>query len=113
MQTGIVTDTYLVNYDTCYKHNFKTDAKAAVKFYLELGVDFKYSTEYWGGFILYPQALNPFLKIMESLRETQNIVVFPAFDNDGEESNKPAYLILKIDCSNKYPSGILMSYEKI
>lgn len=85
---------YSINYENSYKNNFRTDVRGAVKFYLE---DIEQSTENFEGFILYPQALNPFLKIMESLRESRNILILPAFDNDELDNiNKPAYLILKI-----------------
>jgi hypothetical protein len=97
---------YKINYETSYRNNFRTDVKSAVKFYLELSTDFKYSTDQWGGFILYPQALNPFLKIMESLGESRNIIIVPGFDND-EGINKPAYLILKLDLESQYPISIL------
>jgi len=97
-----------INYETSYKNNFKTDVKAAVKFYLALSVDFVYSSDNWGGFILYPQALNPFLKIMETIDESRNILILPAFNHDNEMNNSPAYLILKINHEDGYPKSIIM-----
>jgi hypothetical protein len=92
---------YTINYKESYKNNFKTDVKKAVKFYLELYEDFIYDEETFCGFILYPQALNPFLKTMETMGESRNILIFPAF-NQEEEYNSPAYLIIKIDGESKY-----------
>ena len=89
---------YKINYDNCYKNNFKNNVQAAVKFYLELGIDFKFMEDNLGGFILYPQALNPFLRIMETMGESQNIVILPALEGDDSyKSNAPAYMILKLD----------------
>jgi hypothetical protein len=89
---------YNISYETSYKNNFKTDVKAAVKFYLALSVDFVYSSDNWGGFILYPQALNPFLKIMETMGESRNIIILPEFNNDNKDKlNSPAYIIIKIN----------------
>jgi hypothetical protein len=98
---------YKINYEISYANNFRTDVKKAVKFYLALSEDFKYEDSTWGGFILYPQALNPFLKIMESLNESKNIIILPAFNQEAEEINKPAYLILKVDGDAQYPESIL------
>jgi hypothetical protein len=87
---------YKINYQDCYKNNFRNDVKSAVKFYLEIkDIDSRTSLENWAGFILYPQALNPFLKIMESINESKNVLVLPAFNHD-EEVTHPAYLILKM-----------------
>ena len=86
-----------INYDNCYKNNFKNDVSKAVKFCLNQGDEFKSSIGDYVGFILYPHALNPFLRAMEILNEVRNIVILPAYNNDSEEEmNAPAYLILKI-----------------
>jgi hypothetical protein len=92
---------YAINYEQSYKNNFRTDVKKAVKFYLELHEDFKYSEEDFCGFILYPQALNPFLKTMETMGESKNIIILPAY-NQEEDHNSPAYLIIKFDGESKY-----------
>ncbi len=103
---------YKIDYSYCYKNDFKNDVQAAVKFYLayentpiEEGIAY--------GFILYPQALNPFLRIMETMGESQNIVILPATSDYDESAlynnknsvmfvgdihlNKPAYIILRLD----------------
>jgi hypothetical protein len=92
-------DKYIIDYDKSYENNFKNDVRSAVKFYLGLHNDFVGNTFY--GFILYPQALNPFLKIMETMGENKNIMVLPAFNHD-EYNNAPAYLIIKFDGESKY-----------
>lgn len=92
---------YTINYEQLYKNNFRTDVKKAVKFYLELYEDFKYDEENFCGFILYPQALNPFLKTMETMGESKNIMILPAY-NQEEDHNSPAYLIIKLDGESKY-----------
>jgi hypothetical protein len=94
---------YIIKYKDAYANNFKTDVKSAVRFFLndspigrgEEGLI--YGAE---GFILYPQALNPFLKIMETMGESKNIIILPALNK--EENNSPAYLIIKIDGERKY-----------
>jgi len=94
---------YTIDYTESYKNNFKTDVKKAVKFYLELYEDFKYSEEDFCGFILYPQALNPFLKMMETMGESKNIIILPAYNQDDYDNiNLPAYLIIKIDGELKF-----------
>jgi len=79
---------HTINYDNGYKNNFRGDVRGAVLFYL--------SAPDWTELILYPQAINPFLKIMETVNEAKNISIFPAFDNEGEGFSKPAYLVLKM-----------------
>jgi len=87
-----------INYDLCYKNNFKTNVGEAVRFYMNLGIDYKYNIEDFGGFVLYPQALNPFLKIMETMGESRNIIILPGFNNDNEDKvNSPAYIIIKVN----------------
>jgi hypothetical protein len=89
-------EVYLkIDYGECYKNNFKYDVEKALKFYLAQGEEFKYSVDSYGGFVLYPQALNPFLKIMETLGESQNIIILPGYNNDGDIINAPAYVIIK------------------
>lgn len=91
---------YKIDYENSLKNNFRNDVSRAVKFCLNQGDHFKSSIDNYVGFILYPHALNPFLKIMETLNESRNIIILPSFNNDSEEeTNAPAYLILKIDGS--------------
>jgi hypothetical protein len=102
---------YVIDYDNAYENNFKTDVKSAVRFFLNdtpIGREEEgliYGTK---RFILYPQALNPFLKIMETMGESKNIMILPAF-NQEEQHNSPAYLIIKIDGE----SGYVNSFTKI
>lgn len=98
-------EQYNIDYDTYYKRNFKLDVKGAVKVYLNPDKHIATQGSVFG-FILYPQALNPFLRIMESLGESGNIVILPAFDNDGEEINKPAYLVIKISGEDNFITNI-------
>ena len=106
--------TVKIDYESSLKHNFRRDVSGAVKYYLELHThsneEEKISERgyhYELGFILYPQALNPFLKIMETLGETKHIVIIPAFDNDiNEKINEPAYLILKLPLENRMVDSI-------
>ena len=99
---------YSVDYDDCFNHNFKNNVQEAVKFYLGMsdeylfmgGTDDSAQHTTINGFVLYPHALNPFLKIMETLKETRNIIILPSFNNDrndtADDINAPAYLIVKI-----------------
>ena len=105
--TKFIRYAYKIDYDKCYKNNFKNNVEKALKFYLtsednavnyEAGGDSSspeivYKAEATG-FILYPQALNPFLKIMETLKQTNRISILPAYNQDQEEVNLPAYLIV-------------------
>lgn len=106
-----------INYEESYKYNFKKDVKGAVKHYMNdrgleyfdsLGHITEIGEGYLSGLILYPQALNPFLKIMETLGETKNIVILPAFNNDDKELNisQSAYLILKFPLTNKMVNSV-------
>jgi len=98
-----------VDYESALNRNFRGNVQDAVKFYLSIDDDYKYAggseqermyATISHGFILYPQALNPFLRIMETLKETRNIVILPSFNNDNygssDDVNAPAYLILKV-----------------
>jgi hypothetical protein len=97
-----------VNYEKSYENNFKTNVNEAVKFYL---ADYKVNSG--EGFILYPQALNPFLKIMETMNECKNIIILPAFNSeDYNKVNQPAYLFLKINGeSYDYVKAILTNCD--
>jgi hypothetical protein len=86
-----------IDYTSCYNNNFKCDVERALKFYLNQGENFKFEDDHYGGFILYPQALNPFLKILETLGESRNIIILPAYNNDGDIINAPAYLVVKVN----------------
>ena len=55
--------------------------------------------------VLFPQALNPFLKSLESMGEWKNVTIFPSHD----DNNKPLYIIVKIDGSDT--SDITFSNE--
>ncbi len=110
----------VINYDKAYAHNFKTNVQGALRYYLdaETSLESIKDSEGNGGieglvFILYPQALNPFLKILETLGESSNIMIFPAYDNNSGNVNKPAYLIMKYATQCTFPETILMSLEKV
>lgn len=76
-----------INYDEAYKHNFRSAVRDATKFFLGMGVG--------EGLVLSPQALNPFLRVMETLDCVKQIAIFPAFETtiDGKETR---YLIMKL-----------------
>lgn len=96
-----------INYEDA--KNFKTNLTAAVSYYLN-------SVE-WSTLILYPQALNPFLTIMEKLKEVRHIMILPTFNSDIDisqctpsEFNQPAYLIVKMpETPHAYVQFIEMS----
>ena len=61
------------------------------------------------GFILNPQSLNPFLRVMETMGLSKRVVVIPAFettDESGLSLNNPAYMIIKVG-----ESGFVRSLE--
>lgn len=59
----------------------------AVKFFIQSDIGSQ--------MVLFPQALNPFLKSLESMGEWKNASIFPYHD----DNNKPLYIIVKIDGS--------------
>ena len=103
---GLIKYVYNINYEKCYKNNFGNNVEKAVKFYLTPEDKLQYisgsisnetnevlyMTEATG-FVLYPQALNPFLRIMETLKLHDKIIILPAYNQD-EGINLPAYLIV-------------------
>jgi hypothetical protein len=93
---------FTINYTKCYQNNCRYDVEKALKIYLN---EVAQENEFVG-FVLYPPALNPFLKIMETLGESRNVIILPVFNNDGEEPNKPAYLILRRNAIYNYIEGI-------
>ena len=94
-----------VNYEMSYTNVFKNDLQQAVKFYL--GLESSSGKDGLVGFVLYPRVVNPFLRIMETLGESRNIVVLPAFSHDGA-TNQPAYLIIKLD-STKFVEAVSLT----
>lgn len=102
---------YHIDYERSYGNLFGNDIKSAVKFYLRLGSEVMYPSDKYAGFVLYPQALNPFLRIMETMGEARNIIILPGFDQetgDKESPNRPAYLIIKVPSQTTYPTDIAM-----
>jgi hypothetical protein len=96
-----------INYEESFKHNFKRDVNGAVRYYLQLhtGNCSKEGYNYGIGFLLHPQALNPFLKTMETLNEIENVIVLNMpctfYQNDDNvKFNIPTYLILKLPLHN-------------
>jgi hypothetical protein len=100
MGNRLVENKYIINYKHCIENNFENDVQKAIKFYLELGNNFKYSEDDFGGFVLYPKALIEFLRIMEIIGESRNIIILPWYskkdDNGCWDDYSPAYIILKI-----------------
>jgi len=110
----MIKNEFKVNLENCYKNNFRNDVQKAVKFYLEQGDDFKYCIGDYGGFVLYPHALNPFLKIMEIMGESGNFIIIPGFDQDNNNRdvpNKPAYIIIKMGKSASKICKIISNEE--
>ena len=93
MGNRLVENKYIINYKHCIENNFENDVQKAIKFYLELGNDFKYSEDDFGGFVLYPKALIEFLRVMEMIGESRNIIILPWYSWDDYSL---AYIILKI-----------------
>lgn len=108
---------YKYNIDFNAEYNFKGNIQEALKFYLNE----RDKTRMWEGegsslyaeqrtkamsFILYPQALNPFLKIIESLKESDRFIITPAYNLDSSENNSPAYRLSWIE-DNQYPVEIV------
>jgi len=44
---------------------------------------------------------------METMDESRNILILPAFNHDSEMKSSPAYLILKINHEDGYPKSIV------
>lgn len=76
-----------IDYEMAKKNHMKADAEKALKTFLngEIGTCF----------ILFPQALNPFLKTLESLGIWKQAVVLPALNSEDGAKGKPAYMIIK------------------
>jgi hypothetical protein len=74
----------LINYAEALKNNVKADAEKAIQIFLagEVGTPI----------IIFPQALNPTLKALESLCIWKQALIIPYSDS----RNKPIYIIVKI-----------------
>jgi len=115
-KTNFLKYIYYIHYDRYYENNFRNDVERAVKFCLtcedntlcnfNMDMESGEATETRTaiGFILYPQALNPFLKIMETLKLNNKIIILPAY-NQEDGINSPAYLIIRLP--NGYPIKIV------
>jgi len=116
VDTKLIKYVYKINYENCYKNNFGNDAKKAVRFYLtsedrslyngegdSSSNEVVYKTEATG-FVIYPQALNPFLRIMETLKLNNQITILPAY-NQEEGVNIHDYLIVLLP--DGYPTEIV------
>lgn len=73
-----------VNFDDARKNHVRADAEKAVQLFL--------SGEVGTSIMIFPQALNPMLKALESLCIWRQAVVIPYADNN----NKPVYVVVKI-----------------
>ena len=108
--------TYKYEIDYSVERNFRGNVQEALKFYLNE----KDKIRMWEGevtdtgseertratsFILYPQALNPFLKIIESLKESDRFIITPAYNQESSENNSPAYRLSWIE-DGQYPVEI-------
>ena len=116
IDTKFIKYAYNIDYEKCYKNNFGNNVERAIRFYLSSEDGAFYSGSISSesnevlyiaeatGFVLYPQALNPFLKIMETLKLHDKIIILPAYNQD-EGINLPAYLIIRVP--DGYPIQIV------
>lgn len=74
-----------VDYDKAVKNHMRNKVEEAVQFFIQ-GDSGCVMT-------IFPQALNPFLKSLESMGAWRKALVLPYHDS----KNKPLYVILKID----------------
>lgn len=72
-----------INYQEALKNHVRADAEKAVQIFI--------SGDVGTSIMIFPQALNPTLKALESLCTWKQALVIPYF-----ESNKPVYIIVKI-----------------
>ena len=79
----------LVNYAKASENHMRSNVLEAVKFFIQSDIGSQ--------MVLFPQALNPFLKSLESMGEWKNASIFPYHD----DNNKPLYIIVKIDGSKE------------
>lgn len=76
-----------IDFETAEKNHMRADAERALKTFLNGDVG--------TSLLLFPQALNPFLKTLESLGIWRQAIVIPVSVSDGINKNKPAYMIVK------------------
>lgn len=81
-----------VNYNKALENHMRNKVEEAIQLFIQGEV----------GCVLtiFPQALNPFLKSLESMGAWRKAVVIPYHD----DKNKPLYVIMKIDESSKVGS---------
>lgn len=77
-----------VSYSAAMKNHMRADAEKAIQLFL--------SGEEGTSMVIFPQALNPLLKALESLGAWRQAIVIPYKD----DKNKPLYIIVKIDGSS-------------
>lgn len=77
----------VVNYNKASENHMRNNVLEAVKYFIQ--------SDTGSQMVLFPQALNPFLKSLESMGEWKNASIFPYHD----DNNKPLYIIVKIDGS--------------
>ena len=76
--------TVNVSYENAGSNNVRNDAEKAIQLFLSGSVG--------TSMIIYPQALNPLLKALESLCIWKQVMVLPFVD----KNNKPLYVLVKI-----------------
>lgn len=74
-----------VDYDKAVHNHMRNKVEEAVQFFIQ--------GESGCAMTIFPQALNPFLKSLESMGAWRKAIVLPYHDN----KNKPLYVIMKID----------------
>ncbi len=88
-----------IDYDLADKNHVRADARKATQIFL--------SGEEGTVLTIFPQALNPLLKALESLGVWTQAIVIPHSD----VNNKPVYIVLKVD-QGRYIDGVVMSKEE-
>ena len=77
-----------VNYEMAKENHVRADAQKAIQIFL--------SGDEGTSLIIFPQALNPFLKALEGLGIWRQAVVIPYSDTN----NKPVYIVFKVDAKH-------------
>lgn len=77
----------VVDYKKALENLVRSDGDKAVQMLLSSDSDVVFS--------IFPQALNPVLKAMESLGKWESMIIIPYHDN----KNKPIYIVAKVDYS--------------
>ena len=86
--------SYKIDYDQIEENNFQYDVQEALKFYLNEKDNI--NTCLVKGFLLNAKALNPFLRIVESLNESSRFIILPTkyYVDKWDETGTPQYFLI-------------------